>query len=71
MPLVPNVMNLNEAGMVKYLKDQDIALYKIPERLELIAEMPMVAGVKMDKKVLQKDIAEKLKAENRRRRDGI
>jgi len=71
LPLVPNVMNLNEAGMVKYLKDQDIALYKIPERLELIAEMPMVAGVKMDKKVLQKDIAEKLKAENRRRRDGI
>ncbi len=68
---MPNVMNLNEAGMVKYLKDQDIALYKIPERLELIAEMPMVAGVKMDKKVLQKDIAEKLKAENRRRRDGI
>ena len=49
--------------LVQYLTDQDIALYKIPERLELIDEIPMVAGVKMDKKVLQKDIADKLKAE--------
>ncbi len=30
--------------MVKFLTDQDIALYKIPERLELIDEMPMVGG---------------------------
>lgn len=52
--------------MVKFLTDQDIALYKIPERLELIEEMPMVGGgLKMDKKVLQKDIAEKIKAETK------
>ena len=50
--------------MVKFLADQDIALYKIPERLELIASMPLaVDGLKTDKKVLQKDIADKLMAE--------
>ncbi|MBI4331484.1 MAG: AMP-binding protein [Chloroflexi bacterium] len=46
--------------MGKFLTDQDIALYKIPERLEIIENMPMVAGTKIDKKVLQKDIADKL-----------
>ncbi len=50
--------------MVTFLTNQDIALYKIPERLELIDDMPMVGGgQKIDKKVLQKDIADKLKAE--------
>ena len=50
--------------MVEFLSDQDIALYKIPERLELIASMPLaVDGLKTDKKVLQKDIADKLTAE--------
>ena len=50
--------------MIQFLTNQDIALYKIPERLELIAEMPMVGGgQKIDKKVLQKDIAAKHAAE--------
>ncbi len=49
--------------MVKFLTDQDIALYKIPERLESIETMPTVGGgIKIDKKVLQKDIADKVKA---------
>ncbi|MBI4331013.1 MAG: AMP-binding protein [Chloroflexi bacterium] len=47
--------------VVQFLKGQDIAPYKIPERLELVAELPMVAGLqKVNKKVLQEDIAMKL-----------
>lgn len=49
-----------------YLTDQDIALYKIPERLELIDKLPMVGGEsKVDKKALQQDIAAKLKSEGK------
>ena len=56
--------NLTFKEMGKFLTDQDIALYKIPERLELIDVMPTVGGgAKTDKKVLQKDIADKLKSE--------
>ncbi|MFC1930398.1 AMP-binding protein, partial [Chloroflexota bacterium] len=48
--------------MVKYLNEQDIAMYKIPERLEIIEIMPTVGGgTKIDKKVLLKDISDKLK----------
>lgn len=50
--------------MVSYLKSQDIALYKIPERLEIVDKLPMVGGgIKIDKKALQQDIAAKLKKE--------
>ncbi len=49
-----------------FLTDQDIALYKIPERLELSAKLPMVGGeTKVDKKALQQDIAAKLKTEGK------
>ena len=40
-----------------------MAPYKLPERLELLEEMPLVAGMKVDKKVLREDILQKLKAE--------
>jgi non-ribosomal peptide synthetase component E (peptide arylation enzyme) len=49
-------------NMVSFLKHKGISAYKWPERLEVIDEMPMVAeGQKIDKKVLEKDIGEKLR----------
>lgn len=50
--------------MVSFLKKNAVAAYKLPERLEIVGALPMVAeGQKVDKKVLEKDIGEKLKAE--------
>lgn len=50
--------------MVAFLREKGIATFKLPERLEIIESMPMVEGVqKIDKKVLEKDIVQKLKAE--------
>ncbi len=47
--------------VVTFLKEKDIAPYKIPERLELMAELPMAGGgQKVDKKALREDIARKL-----------
>ncbi|MBU2608418.1 MAG: AMP-binding protein, partial [Chloroflexi bacterium] len=47
-----------------FLKSQKVATYKIPERLEIMSELPLVpAGNKVDKARLEKDIAHKLKAE--------
>jgi non-ribosomal peptide synthetase component E (peptide arylation enzyme) len=48
-----------------FLKDKDVQAWKLPERLEFVKEMPYVAGQKVDKKALRKDIAEKLKAEGK------
>ncbi|MFQ5827322.1 MAG: class I adenylate-forming enzyme family protein, partial [Dehalococcoidia bacterium] len=50
--------------MVAFLRTKDLAPYKLPERLESLAELPMVAeGQKVDKNALHKDIEAKLKAE--------
>lgn len=50
--------------MVAYLDGREVAKYKLPERLELIEQLPLLPGVsKVDKKALVKDIADKLKAE--------
>ncbi len=47
--------------VVRFLKEQDIATYKIPERLEIIAALPMTAGdQKVNKKALEEDIAKKV-----------
>jgi len=52
--------------MVSYLKKEGIASYKVPERLELLDKLPMLAeGQKVDKKSLQQDIVQKLKAEGK------
>lgn len=48
--------------IVAFLKEQSMAVYKLPERLEVVEKMPMVAeGQKIDKKFLAQDIANKLK----------
>ncbi|MDO8634935.1 MAG: AMP-binding protein [Dehalococcoidia bacterium] len=50
--------------MVSFLKDKNIAPYKLPERLEIVENLPGAGDVaKVDKKALAKMIAEKLKAE--------
>ncbi|HEY4712264.1 MAG TPA: (2,3-dihydroxybenzoyl)adenylate synthase, partial [Dehalococcoidia bacterium] len=48
--------------MVLFLKEKKIAIYKLPERLEIVGKLPTVAGQKIDKKALLQDIAQKLKA---------
>jgi non-ribosomal peptide synthetase component E (peptide arylation enzyme) len=52
--------------MVSYLKEKKIAAFKLPERLEIVDKIPMVGdGIKVDLKGLEKDIADKLKAEGK------
>ena len=51
--------------MVEYLKGKKIAMFKLPERLEVIASLPLAGGAKIDKKQLTKMVTEKLKAEGK------
>jgi len=47
--------------MVSFLKSKKLAMFKLPERLEIIDVMPTVGDSgKVDKKVLKKDIEEKI-----------
>ncbi|UCG05869.1 MAG: AMP-binding protein [Desulfobacterales bacterium] len=47
--------------MVKFLKDKKLAMYKLPERLEVVAEFPAVGDSgKVNKETLKKDIAAKV-----------
>ncbi len=51
-------------AMVSFLRGKGVAPYKLPERLEIIASLPMVAeGQKVDKKFLEGEIAAKLQVE--------
>ncbi|MDO8637581.1 MAG: fatty acid--CoA ligase family protein, partial [Dehalococcoidia bacterium] len=52
--------------MTSYLRQKNIASFKIPERLEILERLPMLPDVeKVDKKTLRQDIANKLKAEGK------
>ena len=51
--------------MVAFLKEKRIATYKLPERLEFIDSLPMVANQKVDKQALYQDISQKLERENK------
>ncbi len=45
-------------GLVSYLKEKDIASFKLPERLEIVDKMPIVADTqKVDKKALREQLA--------------
>ena len=47
--------------MVEFLKDKKLAMYKLPERLEVVDEFPAVGDSgKVNKETLKKDIAEKV-----------
>ena len=54
--------------MVSFLQSKKIAPYKLPERLELLDELPLVpAAHKVDRDRLEEDIADKLKQEGKDR----
>jgi non-ribosomal peptide synthetase component E (peptide arylation enzyme) len=60
VPKLGEEFTFNE--MITFLKEKNIAPYKLPERLEILDSLPLVSGQKIDKKVLQNDILQKLKA---------
>jgi non-ribosomal peptide synthetase component E (peptide arylation enzyme) len=50
--------------MVEFLKGKKLAMYKLPERLEVVAEFPAVGDSgKVNKETLKKEIAEKVAKE--------
>ncbi|MBI4333754.1 MAG: AMP-binding protein [Chloroflexi bacterium] len=46
--------------MVAFLKANNIASYKLPERLELLEQMPLAGEQKIDKKALRQKLASKM-----------
>ncbi len=51
--------------MVEYLKSKKIAMFKIPERLEVLEAMPLAGAAKIDKKKLTRIITERLEAKDK------
>ena len=51
--------------MVAFLKSKDLAVYKLPERLEIKEEFPQSAGEKISKKELIEEMTQKLRAEGK------
>jgi non-ribosomal peptide synthetase component E (peptide arylation enzyme) len=52
--------------MVLFLKGKGLAPFKIPERIEVLSELPVVpGGMKIDKRSLEADIAVKLRSEGK------
>jgi non-ribosomal peptide synthetase component E (peptide arylation enzyme) len=51
---------LSFSEMFQFMRDQGIASFKIPERLEIRSDLPLVGGIKVDKKRLRRDIETKL-----------
>lgn len=47
--------------IVSFLRSRKLAVYKIPERLEVLPALPMVSDTKVDKKLLAADISDKLR----------
>jgi non-ribosomal peptide synthetase component E (peptide arylation enzyme) len=51
------------AEVVSFLKQQGIAPYKLPERIEILDKLPTTEGQKVDKKALVRDIIKKIESE--------
>lgn len=52
--------------MIEFLKSRNIAMFKLPERLELVSEFPAVGDSgKVNKETLKKQIKEKVEAEGK------
>lgn len=51
--------------MVSFLREKKIASYKLPERLEIISDFPVVGEAKVNKKELREILLQKLKAESK------
>ena len=57
--------NFSFEEMVEFLKGKKLAMYKLPERLEVVDEFPAVGDSgKVNKETLKKDIAEKVAKES-------
>lgn len=50
--------------MTALLSERKLATYKLPERLEIVTELPLRGEQKVDKRTLEKDIAQKLSVES-------
>jgi len=51
--------------MTSFLKEKKIAHYKLPERLEVLNELPLRGHQKVAKRELQEDLIQKLQAEGK------
>jgi len=49
--------------VIAFLRERQVATFKLPERLEVIADFPYSSGLKVQKSVLRQDIARKLAEE--------
>ncbi len=58
-------MTFSFEEMASFLRDKNLAPFKLPERLEILEKLPIAGEQKVDKKALQKDIAQKLKDEGK------
>ena len=56
-------MSLTFDEMIAFLKGQDLAVFQLPERLEIVEDLPRGPGGKVIKKELTALVAEKLKRE--------
>jgi 2,3-dihydroxybenzoate-AMP ligase len=52
-------------GIVSYLKGKGASVLQLPERIELIGELPMTKVGKVDKKGLREIIKKKMEAEGK------
>lgn len=56
---------LNTEEMITYLKGKGASLLLLPERIEVVSELPFTAMDKVDKQRLREDISRKLRAEGK------
>lgn len=49
--------------LVDFLRQRGVATYKLPERLEILDELPLTRNLKVMKETLRADIARKLEGE--------
>ncbi len=59
VPRTGEEINFDE--VVSFLRSRKLAVYKIPERIEMVPALPMVSDTKVDKKLLAADIGQKLR----------
>ncbi len=58
-----NSQTISFEEVVSFLKQQGIAPYKLPERIEVLDRLPTTEGQKIDKKALVLDITQKIESE--------
>ncbi|MBY0099432.1 AMP-binding protein [Mesobacillus maritimus] len=62
---VEDQKDIDLPGMKEYLLDKGLAIQKIPERLEIIDQMPMTTSGKIQKFVLREEIKRKIESEQK------